>query len=71
MSQLQRAEASQIPNGGSGSLTPHELQIVGSIVAYSIMYGCSLSTAADDYGLDPETATKIREHLGLDDGQGY
>ena len=81
MSQLQRAEASQFPRSGSESLTPQELQIAGIIVAYSIMYDCSLSDSVDDYedypngvsaGLDPETAARIKAHLGcdLDDGRG-
>ena len=57
------------------------LAIAGECVAYSIMYGCSLSNAVDDYecypggvstGLDPDTDLAVRTHLGLDtdDGRG-
>jgi len=51
------------------------LTIAGECVAYSIMYGCSLSAAVDDYecypngvstGLDPEIDHAVRKHLGLD-----
>lgn len=57
------------------------LIIAGECVAYSMMYGCSLTAAVDDYecypngvsaGLDPETDHAVRKHLGLDldDGRG-